>query len=144
MRQAILEWEIIQETLIFRQISGWKTSQNFSLLGILPLCTKNPSVPDLFCVEIKRHKGDLGLSVVLPATCELMARCEVLRLFPEFRHRVVHVQVYLARYVEVDWDSGRSIVAKLGQRPQIPACVAAEEKPRRPRLPRLEDEGGVQ
>lgn len=73
-----------------------------------------------------------------------MARCEVLRLFPEYRHRAVDVQVYLARYAELDWDTGRSIVAKLGRRPPIPACVAAEAKPERKKLPRLEDEGGVQ
>ncbi len=70
-----------------------------------------------------------------------MARCEVLRLFPEYRHSVVHVQVYLARYVELDWDSGRSIVIKQRRRPTIPACVAAEDKPKRPKLPRLEEEG---
>ena len=100
--------------------------------------------PDLYCVEIQRSPQDLGISVVLPATCELMARHAALRLFPEYRHRVVQVQVYLARYVELDWDSGRSIVVKQRRRPTIPACVAAEDKPKRPKLPRLEDEGGVQ
>ena len=73
-----------------------------------------------------------------------MARREVLRLFPEYRHRVVQVQVYLARYAEIDWDSGRSIVVKQRRRPAIPACVAAKEKPERKKLPRLEEEGGVQ
>lgn len=73
-----------------------------------------------------------------------MARCEVLRLFPEYRHRAVDVHVYLVRYFEHDWDSGRSIVAKLGRRPPIPTCVAAVDKPRRPKLPRLEEEGGAQ
>jgi hypothetical protein len=71
-----------------------------------------------------------------------MARCEVLRLFPEYRNSVVAVQVYLARYVELDWDSGRTIVVKQRRRPTIPACVAAEEKPRRSKLPRLEEDGG--
>jgi hypothetical protein len=74
-----------------------------------------------------------------------MARCEVLRLFPEYRHTAVAVQVCRARYAEIDWESGRSIVAKLGRRPPIPACVAAEDKPKRPKLPRLgEEEGGAQ
>ena len=101
-------------------------------------------IRELYCVEIQRHPRDLGISVVLPATCELMARHAVLRLFPEFKHSLVLMQVYLARYVEGDWDSGRSIVAKQRQRPTIPACVAADEKPRRPKLPRLDDEGSVQ
>jgi hypothetical protein len=96
-------------------------------------------------VEIQRYPRDLGISIVLPATCELMARCEVLRLFPEYRHCVVQVQVYRARYAEIDWDSGRSIVAKLGRRPPIPACVAADAKHGRKKLPRLEEEeGGTQ
>jgi len=56
----------------------------------------------------------------------------------------VHVQVYLARYVELDWDSGRSIVIKQRRRPEVPLCVAAETKPERKKLPRLEDDGGVQ
>lgn len=100
--------------------------------------------PDLYCVEIQRHPKDLGISVVLPATCELMARREVLRLFPEFKYNLVLMQVYLARYVELDWDSGRSIVVKQEKRPQIPACIAAKAKSERPRLPRLEEERGVQ
>jgi hypothetical protein len=54
------------------------------------------------------------------------------------------VQVYLARYVELDWDSGRSIVVKQRGRPEVPPCVAAKAKPERKKLPRLEDEGGVQ
>ena len=103
----------------------------------------SPSL-DLYCVEIQRIPKDLGISIVLPATCELMARCEVLRLFPEYRHSVVAVQVYLARYVELDWDSGRSIVVKQKRRPQVPPCVAAESKPERKKLPRLEGEGGIQ
>ena len=102
------------------------------------------SAPELYCVEIQRHPRDLGISIVLQATCELMARREVLRLFPEFKHSFPLIQVYRARYVELDWDSGRSIVVKQRRRPQIPACVAAEDKPERKKLPRLEDEGGVQ
>ena len=100
--------------------------------------------PDLYCIEIQRHEGDLGLSVVLAATCELMARREVLRLFPEFKHDLVLMQVFLAQYAEIDWETGRSIVVKQRQRPEVPPCVAAEAKPERKKLPRLEDEGGVQ
>jgi hypothetical protein len=54
------------------------------------------------------------------------------------------MQVYLAQYVELDWDNDRTIVVKQEKRPQIPACIAAKTKSERPKLPRLEDEGGVQ
>ena len=100
--------------------------------------------PDLYCIEIQRHEGDLGLSVVLPATCELMARCEVLRLFPEYKHDLVLMQVFLARYAEIDWDAGRTVVVKQRERQEGPPCIAAKAKPERKKLPRFEDEGGVQ
>jgi hypothetical protein len=74
-----------------------------------------------------------------------MARLEALRLFPEFKHSLVLMQVYRARYIEHDWDSGRTIVVKQKRRPEVPPCVAAEAKPERKKLPRLEDEeGGAQ
>jgi hypothetical protein len=56
----------------------------------------------------------------------------------------VLMEVNLARYVEVDWQIGRSIVAKQRRRPDVPSCVAAEAQSERKKLPRLEDEGGVQ
>lgn len=97
---------------------------------------------DLFCVEIQRYPKDLGLSVVLLANCELMARREVLRLFPEIKHSFMLMDVYLAQYAEIDWDSGRSIVVKQRRRPTIPACVAAAAKLERKKLPNIEDGGG--
>jgi hypothetical protein len=105
---------------------------------------KSNSYPSLYCVEIQRHPRDLGISVVLPATCELMARREVLRLFPEIKHGFPMMEVFLAQYVEIDWETGRSIVVKQRRRPTIPACVAADAKPERKKLPRLDDEGSVQ
>jgi len=73
-----------------------------------------------------------------------MARREALRLFPEYKHSFPLMQVYLAHYVEIDWETGRSIVAKQRQRPAIPAGVVAKAMPERKKLPRLEDEGGIQ
>ena len=96
---------------------------------------------ELYCVEIQRHPNDLGVSIVLQATCGLMARGEVLRLFPEYKHSLVRMQVSLARYAEYDWDSGRCIVAKRRRRPEVPLCVAAGTMPERKRLPRIEEEG---
>jgi hypothetical protein len=98
-------------------------------------------VPELFCIEIKRHPKDLGVNVVLLANCELMARREALRLFPEYKHDLVLMQVFVAQYAEIDWDSGRSIVVKRRQRLEIPACIAAKVGLKRPKLPRLEQEG---
>jgi hypothetical protein len=106
--------------------------------------SESNSSPDLYSVEIQRHPKDLGVSVVLPATCELMARREALRLFPEYKHNLVLMEVHLAQYAEIDWDSGRSIVVKQRRRPVVPPCVAAEAKPERKKLPRLEDEGGAE
>ena len=70
-----------------------------------------------------------------------MARREALRLFPEFKHNLVLMQVYLAQYAEIDWDSGRSIVVKQEMRPHIPPCIAAESKLKRKKLPYIEEEG---
>jgi hypothetical protein len=105
---------------------------------------QSPPTQDLYVVDFLRHPGDLGVSVVLQATCELMARSEVLRLYPEYKHDLVLMRVYLAQYAEIDWDNGRSIVVKQEKRPRIPACIAAKAKSKRPKLPRLEDDGGVQ
>ena len=97
--------------------------------------------PNLYSVEIQRHPQDLGVSLVLQANCELMARHEALRLFPEYRQNLALMEVYLAQYVEVDWDSGRSVVIKQEKRPEIPACIAAKVGMKRLKLPRLEQEG---
>ena len=111
------------------------------MLRILPLCTKNNPAPDLFCVEVNRHSRDLGVSIVLQSTCELMARREVLRLFPEYRHGLVHMQVSLARYAEIDWESGRCLVIKKKIRREVPAAVAEISKSFIENPPRLKEEG---
>lgn len=113
------------------------------MLRILHLCTKNNHFPELFCVEIQRYPKDLGVSVVLQATCELMARREFLRLYPEFKHDLVLMEVYLAQYVEIDWDTGRSFVVKQRRRPDIPACIAKKVGMKRLKLPRIEDGGEI-
>lgn len=96
---------------------------------------------DLYCVEIQRDPKDLGVSIVLPANCELMARREVFRLFPEFKHNLALIQVYLAKYAEIDWDSGRCIIAKRVRPPTIPDCAANTVKPKRNSLPPIQQEG---
>ena len=70
-----------------------------------------------------------------------MARREALRLFPEFKHDLVLMDVFFAKYAEVDWDSGRTIVVKQEKSPEIPACIAAKVGMKRLKLPRIEEEG---
>ena len=70
-----------------------------------------------------------------------MARREVLRLFPEFKHNLVLMDAYLAQYAEIDWDSGRSIVVRQTKRPEMPPCIVKKFGAKRPKLPRLEQEG---
>jgi hypothetical protein len=53
------------------------------------------------------------------------------------------MDVYLAQYVEIDWESGRSIVVKQRRQPEISACVGAEAKLERKKLPHIEEEGAV-
>jgi hypothetical protein len=69
-----------------------------------------------------------------------MARREALRLFPEYKHTLVLMEVYLAQYCEIDWDSGRSVVIKQRRRPEIPACIAKKVGMTRLKLP-LDEEG---
>lgn len=97
-----------------------------------PVNSPSSPSPDLYCVEIQRHPRDLGVTVILAATCELMARREALRLFPGYKHNLVLMQVFLARYAEIDWVSGRTIVVKQGRRPDVPPCVAAGTWCKRP------------
>jgi len=51
------------------------------------------------------------------------------------------MDVYLARYVEIDWESGRSIAAKQEKRPEIPACIAKKVGMKRLKQPPIKDEG---
>lgn len=74
----------------------------------------------------------------------MIARREVLRLFPEFKHSLVHMQVSLVRYVEVDWDEGRCLVIKGKKRREIPAAVAEISKSFIENPPRLKEEGDAE
>lgn len=101
--------------------------------------------PELYCVEITRKPRDLGVSIVLPATCHLMARREAFRLFPEYKHSHVLMRVFPVQYIEIDWESGRSIVVKRRRPPETPPCIALAAKRERKRLlPPLEEEGDAQ
>jgi hypothetical protein len=47
-------------------------------------------------------------------------------LFPEHKRRASVSHVHSVEYVEIDWQTGRSIVAKLLKRPQLPTLFPEE------------------
>jgi hypothetical protein len=77
--------------------------------------------PDLYVVEFAfpRH---LGISIIIPATCGLAAKLRVWTMFPEYKRTASRTSVYSVEYVEIDWQTGRSIVMKKTPPPAIPNC----------------------
>lgn len=108
--------------------------------------TTNPANPtiELYCVNIQRHRLDLGVSIVLPATSELMARREAFRLFPEYRYGLALMRVSLVRYVELDWDNSRFTIAQREKRREIPAAVAQISRSMLKKPPRPDQGGDVE
>lgn len=99
-------------------------------------------LPELFCVEFQRNQRDLGVSIVLQATCEMAAQREAIRLFPEYARTSVSLWVFPIRYVEFDWDEGRCLLIKRTKRREIPAAVAEISKSFLKNPPRLKKDGG--
>ena len=77
--------------------------------------------PDLYVVEFAfpRH---LGISVIIPATCGLAAQLRAWTMFPEYKRTASRISVYPVEYVEIDWQTGRSIVMKQKTPPATPTC----------------------
>ena len=77
--------------------------------------------PDLYVVEFAfpRH---LGISVILPATCGLAAKLRAWTMFPEHKRTASRTNVYPVEYVEIDWQTGRSIVMKQKARLAAHTC----------------------
>ena len=75
--------------------------------------------PDLYVVEFAfpRH---LGISVIVPATCGLVANLWAWTMFPEHKRTASRTSVYPVEYVEIDWQTGRSIVMKQKSHSAIP------------------------
>ena len=82
--------------------------------------------PNLYAVEFERHSGDLRVSIIVSATCELMAVVETLRRFPEYLRFASQTDVILIDYAEIDWQTGRCFVGKRQKRPAIPALLDEE------------------
>jgi hypothetical protein len=75
--------------------------------------------PDLYVVEFAfpRH---LGISIIIPATCGLDAKLRAWTMFPEYKRTASRISVNPVEYVEIDWQTGRSIVMKQKTCPAIP------------------------
>lgn len=83
------------------------------------------SAPDLYAVEFTLQQH-LGVSVILPATCALAAKLKAWILFPEYKRISTGARVHNVEYVEIDWQTGRSIVVKRQKRPALPPLLAEE------------------
>ena len=81
--------------------------------------------PDLYAVDFEINHN-LGVSVIIPATCALSAKLRAWELFPEHKRRASATHVHTVEYVEIDWQTGRSIVAKRQKRPTLPKLLAEE------------------
>lgn len=75
--------------------------------------------PDLYAVEFEFPRHHLGVSVIVAATCALSAKLTAWELFPEHKRSAISTHVSRVRYVEIDWQSGRTVVKKK-ERPEIP------------------------
>jgi hypothetical protein len=78
---------------------------------------------NIFVVEFTSERH-LGVSVILPATCELMARLEAWRLFPEYKRNASMTSVYRIQFAEYDWETDRFILVKQRKQPTIPVFFA--------------------
>ena len=81
--------------------------------------------PALYAVEFESDRY-LGVSVILPATCALAARMKAWRLFPEHKRLATVTRVHRVEYVEIDWQTGRTIVVKQQKRPALTAPLSGE------------------
>ena len=90
--------------------------------------------PDVYAVEFEFERH-LGISVIVPATCALMAKLEAWRLFPEHKRNAHRTFVYNVEYAEIDWETGRCFVMKRRKRASIPVFFAEEhrQKPKKKR-----------
>jgi hypothetical protein len=67
--------------------------------------------PDLYAVDFEAEKH-LIASVILTATCALAARSRAWELFSEHKRRATGTRVYRVEYVEMDWETNRTIMLR--------------------------------
>ena len=83
----------------------------------------SPLAQDIYVVEFVRLARDLGVSVIVRANCEVVARLQAWRLFPEYKRLASLTLVHLLDYAEIDWQTGRCFVIKRQKRKPIPALT---------------------
>jgi hypothetical protein len=86
--------------------------------------------PDLYVVEFEFDR-QLGVSVVLPATCALAAQLKAWSLFPEHRRRALSTSVCSIDYCEVEWETGRCFIAGRQKVETIPSFLIDEPEKER-------------
>jgi hypothetical protein len=86
----------------------------------------SPPSQDIYVVEFERHPGDLGASLILRAECEVVARLQAWRRFPEYKRIASRTRVSALDYAEVDWQTGRVLIMKRKKRPAILALLDEE------------------
>ena len=82
--------------------------------------------PDLYVVEFEFDR-QLGVSVVLPATCALAAQLKAWSLFPEYKRRASSTSICSIDYCEVDWETDRCVMAKRQKVETIPSFLIDEQ-----------------
>ena len=84
-------------------------------------------LPPQTCTPWSSHFSNiLDVSVIRPATCALAAKLKAWILFPEYKRISTGARVHNVEYVEIDWQTGRSIVVKRQKRPALPPLLAEE------------------
>jgi hypothetical protein len=79
--------------------------------------------PDLYDVEFEADQH-LNASVILNATCALAAMLRAWELFPEHKRRATATRVYRVEYVEMDWETNRTIMLRGQECKVIPTFLA--------------------
>ena len=75
--------------------------------------------PNLYEVQFQFLSQHRGVSIVTAATCALAAKAKAWEMFPELKRDALRVTVHRVKYVEVDWQSGRTLVVKQERQPYI-------------------------
>lgn len=102
------------------------------------MSTDLPPTDDLYVVEFERHEGDLGVSLILRASCEVEAKLKAWKFWPEYKRLASRTYVFLIDYAEIDWESGRCFVVKRRKKTPLPVFMLDEPTTRRKNAKREE------
>jgi hypothetical protein len=78
--------------------------------------------PDMYAVDFEADQ-QLKASVILTATCALAAMLKAWELFPEHKRLATGTRVFNVEYVEMDWETNRTIMLKGEECEIIPALL---------------------